>query len=145
MLSYEARRAAAAGLLAAGLGTGCYHYVPAEAQGLRPGTEIQAALSAAPPASAGPLSNPVEGTLVRLTPDTAFMHVAASDFTSARSIYREISLPRSVIESIQQRKLDVARTALVAGVSVLIAALVVNMEFGKAGGNTATDHPNPGK
>jgi hypothetical protein len=126
----------------------CFTYAPIEPGDIQPGMGVRARISPAAGERIAPLlgiSNPrlLTGTLIASTNDTLIVEVptAAAEGVSVNQIlHQRVSIARGDLRELESRKLDGARTALLAGAG---AAIVVTVLRKVMRGNPASE-PLPG-
>lgn len=134
--------------------TGCLQYVPMEYESVPVGADVTVAINdPRDPAlfdSVGGGAEQVVGTIVRRSDSEIALAVSTVTYTGLRTPVQwperdPVSVPRNLVESVQERRLDRTRTWAAAGLAVLgvaIAYTVVAIEGGGTDGGS--DRPNNG-
>lgn len=140
------RLALAAALLAAASVTACQTFQPAEPSGLRPGqtvrVELADSVARAEAGWTGPHRDRLTGQVVRTARDGLDLSVRSRVGGASLSPYRDtLSVPESVIRSVQRQRISPLRSAAVAGGVVASVALLIELDI--TGGGSAPP-PNEG-
>lgn len=135
------------GLLVLG---GCYTFRPATVETLPPGALVRARLS---PAGAeevrsltGDPTDRVEGSFVRLSPDSLVLEVWRTDLRSERAFApgrMRLPLPTQHVVDVTEKRLSYGRTGAVTAALALGVYQVYRLLAADAGG-TSTGAPDPG-
>lgn len=139
-------RLALAAMLAAASVTACQTFQPAEPSGLQPGqtvrVELADSVARAEAGWTGPDRDRLTGQVVRTDRDGLDLSVRSRVGGASLSPYRDtLSVPASVIRSVQRQRLSALRSAAVAGGVVGTAALLFSLDI--TGGGSAPP-PNGG-
>ena len=134
------RLALAAAILAAASVTACQTFQPAEPSGLQPGqtvrVELADSVTRARAGWTGPSRDRLTGQVVRTARDGLDLSVRSRVGGASLSPYRDtLSVPASVIRSVQRQRLSAVRSAAVAGGVVGAAALLFSLDI--TGGGSA--------
>jgi len=134
------RLALAAAILAAASVTACQTFQPAEPSGLEPGqtvrVELADSVARAEAGWTGPNRDRLTGQVVRTARDGLDLSVRSRVGGASLSPYRDtLSVPASVIRSVQRQRLSALRSAAVAGGVVGAAALLFSLDI--TGGGSA--------
>ena len=140
------RVALAAALIAAASVTACQTFQPAEPSGLEPGqtvrVELADSVARAEAGWTGPNRDRLTGKVVRTVRDGLDLSVPSRVGGASLSPYRDtLSVPASVIRSVQRQRISALRSAAVAGGVVGAVALLIELDI--TGGGSAPP-PNGG-
>lgn len=132
--------ALAAAVLTAAALAGCQTFRPAEPSGLRPGQTVRVELAdSAARAEAGwtgPRRDRLTGQVVRSARDGLALSVRSRVGGASLSPYRDtLSVPASMIRSVQRQRLSALRSGAVAGGVLAAAALLFELDI--TGGGSA--------
>lgn len=134
------RLALVAAILAAASATACQTFQRAEPSGLQPGqtvrVELADSVTRARAGWTGPNRDRLTGQVVRTARDGLDLSVRSRVGGASLSPYRDtLSVPASVIRSVQRQRLSAVRSAAVAGGVVGAAALLFSLDI--TGGGSA--------
>ena len=133
LLCGRALLVAASVLLAA-----CYTYVPAARDAAPMGARVRAELKTGAPVEGRVVGGSAQGDLLLEVP------AAAGDVpvgAASRNLFARITVHRDDLASLQLKKLNRTRTALVVGGSSALAALLVKLAFDTSSSGSETEGP----
>lgn len=134
--------------------TGCLRYVPMEFEAVPVGAEVTLAITdPRDPAlldTVGGGAEQVVGTIVHRSDSEIALHVSSVAYTDLRTPVQwpereAVSVPRHLVESVQERRIDRTRSWAAAGLAVLGVALAYTVVSLEAGGTEGgSDKPDNG-
>lgn len=133
------------------LSAGCYTFRPASIESLPPGSTVRARLSPAGTAEVtaltGEPSERIEGSFVRLGPDSIVLEVWRNDLRAAGPVFApgrlEVPVARRHVLSVSEKRLSYLRTGALSAALGLGLYQLYRLLWADAGGST-TGTPTPG-
>lgn len=136
-----------AALLASG---GCYTYRPVAVESLPAGSTVRARLSPAGSVEVAALTGEpterIEGSFVRMSPDTLVLEIWRTDLRTERAFAPgrlQLPLQKRYVLDLTEKRLSYARTGAVTAALAVAAYQVYHLLAADAGG-TSTAPPDPG-